>query len=404
MKKYIFAAVLSLGILASPAFTQAAGLTQEQISAIISLLQSFGADQATINNVQTSLNGGTPTGGGTQAWCHRFNTNLKVGDEGVEVAELQEALSEQGFTFSANFGRIENVAGVAGHRYGFYRDETASVVTGFQEKYANDILTPNGLQHGTGYVGASTRAKLNALYGCRSSQSASSSSNNNISQNSPITISPTSGVAGSMVTWNGYYSFCGVNVDPSVCTEDRFNQLVFLQNGTVVSSNIAGYYGSTSHPQSNYEAIQIPTTLSPGVYQLAMQNCLGKGCRNNNLATFTVVAQNQMTAPAIISVSPSSINDLTTMVTIHGSGFTQNDNYISFASAGVDNKNPYYFISKASSSDGNTITFQFPSCYASTPPTCGSFAYGASQFAISNVNGTSNNMPFMLLVQPYRFK
>lgn len=64
MKKYILGTVLSLGILISPAVVshaEAAGLTSSQVSAIVSLLQSFGADQSVISNVQTTLSGGTPT-------------------------------------------------------------------------------------------------------------------------------------------------------------------------------------------------------------------------------------------------------------------------------------------------------------------------------------------------------
>lgn len=50
---------------------QAASLTSEQVSAIINLLQAFGADASVIANVQTSLTGGTPAPS-NGAWCHTF--------------------------------------------------------------------------------------------------------------------------------------------------------------------------------------------------------------------------------------------------------------------------------------------------------------------------------------------
>lgn len=59
MKKFIFGSVLSLSLLASPAFTHAAGLTNPQIQAILSVLQSFGADATTIANVKAALTGST---------------------------------------------------------------------------------------------------------------------------------------------------------------------------------------------------------------------------------------------------------------------------------------------------------------------------------------------------------
>ena len=56
------ATVLTLSGAVMPMAASAAALTQAQINSIISLLQSFGADAATISNVQTSLTGGTPSG------------------------------------------------------------------------------------------------------------------------------------------------------------------------------------------------------------------------------------------------------------------------------------------------------------------------------------------------------
>jgi len=61
MKNYILGTVMFLAILVTPTLVQAqaAGLNSSQISAIIQLLQAFGASQSIINSVQIALNGGT---------------------------------------------------------------------------------------------------------------------------------------------------------------------------------------------------------------------------------------------------------------------------------------------------------------------------------------------------------
>jgi len=90
-----------------------------------------------------------------QTWCHTFNANIGMGQktgnpeiEALATVLQKEGLLDQGATFEG------------------YDENLASAVTGFQEKYASEILTPSNLKHGTGYVGKATRAKLNALYGC----------------------------------------------------------------------------------------------------------------------------------------------------------------------------------------------------------------------------------------------
>lgn len=163
IKKFLIIS-LFLGILAAaPGFisqAQAAGLTQSQIDAIIGLLQSFGADQTTINNVNSALTG-APVIPPSAVWCHDFNVNLKIGDKGSEVEALQIVLQKkEGFDIPHLMLPVVREA--------TFEEETAAAVSGFQQKYASEILTPLGLKYGTGFVGKATRAKLNALYGCSS--------------------------------------------------------------------------------------------------------------------------------------------------------------------------------------------------------------------------------------------
>jgi peptidoglycan hydrolase-like protein with peptidoglycan-binding domain len=47
---------------------------------------------------------------------------------------------------------------------GRFSRETQAAVIRFQEKYAAEILAPLGLKTGTGYVGQSTKNKLNRLF------------------------------------------------------------------------------------------------------------------------------------------------------------------------------------------------------------------------------------------------
>jgi peptidoglycan hydrolase-like protein with peptidoglycan-binding domain len=148
MKKNILAAVISLGIFLSPALAQAqaSGLTSSQVNAIISFIQSFGADQSVIDSVRAALSGGTPTSGG-QTFCHTFNNDLTIGstDKGAgDVSALNDALS------------IDSRVELGGDDV--FTENTAAAVVKFQGKY--------GIRQ-SGYVGPQTRAKLNSLYGCR---------------------------------------------------------------------------------------------------------------------------------------------------------------------------------------------------------------------------------------------
>jgi peptidoglycan hydrolase-like protein with peptidoglycan-binding domain len=138
--KYKMAAAASFAALVLPGIS--AAQTVDQMEAQIQMLLT----QLQVLQHELSI-----AQGGPGQWCYTFNTNLRIGTSGSEVTALQTALQKDGESVSLT---------------GTFDEQVASAVSGFQEKYATTILTPNNLQHGTGYVGSATRAKLNELYGC----------------------------------------------------------------------------------------------------------------------------------------------------------------------------------------------------------------------------------------------
>ena len=90
------------------------------------------------------------------AWCYDFNVNLRIQDSGDEVSALNNALLKEGFDVDYTLSSPSS----------YFSEKTASAVVGFQEKYADDVLAIYGLTNGTGFVGKTTRIKLNKLYGC----------------------------------------------------------------------------------------------------------------------------------------------------------------------------------------------------------------------------------------------
>jgi len=126
--------------------------TLQSLLAQLQALELQASGKTTAGSGSGSTGGGSGNGGsGSATWCYTFNSNLSIGMSGAAVTALQTALQKDGETVTIT---------------GTFDDQTAAAVTGFQEKYAAEILTPAGLTNGTGYAGKATRAELNTLFGC----------------------------------------------------------------------------------------------------------------------------------------------------------------------------------------------------------------------------------------------
>src|SRR3989344_1142517 len=136
MKKFLTIGLLAVLIFASAPMSASAALTEAQIQAILGLLQSFGADQATVNNVDLSLRGlpttATPNLGSSSAVCN-FLRDLTVGSSGEDVKCLQ------------NFLKVTPSSG-------YFGNLTKQALINWQSK--------NGVSPTSGYFGPLTRKRI----------------------------------------------------------------------------------------------------------------------------------------------------------------------------------------------------------------------------------------------------
>lgn len=85
-----------------------------------------------------------------------FDRPLKVGREGKDVECLQVMLNEE-----LEQPLAESGPGSPDNETSYFGSIAKRGVKRFQERYQQDVLAPHDLQQGTGYVGSTTRQKLN---------------------------------------------------------------------------------------------------------------------------------------------------------------------------------------------------------------------------------------------------
>lgn len=128
--------------------------TQEEADLIKQLLSQIEVLKAEITRVQDQINT-VLAAKGQKPQCQKIENNLYYGlMSNTEVKCLQEFLENQG-------PEIYPEGLVTGNLLSL----TRAAVIRFQEKYAQEILAPWELTEGTGYVGSTTRAKINEILG-----------------------------------------------------------------------------------------------------------------------------------------------------------------------------------------------------------------------------------------------
>ena len=132
---------MATSMLSLAPIAHAATLTDAQVQSILSLLSSFGANAATIANVNAALTGtavttSTATMTGS---CDVGSANLTIGSTGASVTNLQNSLIAMGFSISAG-------------ATGYFGTQTQAAVAAWQ---ASKNITP-----AVGYFGPKTRAAV----------------------------------------------------------------------------------------------------------------------------------------------------------------------------------------------------------------------------------------------------
>ena len=276
---------------------------QAQIQALLAQVQKLQAQLAQMQGIPA-------------AWCHTFNTNLRIGDKGDDVNALTSVLVKEGLMSerSSNFSYI-------------FDETTASAITGFQEKYRSEILDPIGLKYGTGYVGTRTRAKLNALYGCGvvapppvacTMDAKLCPDGSYVSRVAPScefaacpvatttqlfisSISPSSGPIGTTIVFSG----TGFMAHDTLVWMVKGTQKGLLWGGSPVSNLGNQYIQATltaklCQQYTGGSGLQCSSwmDITPGVYEVYIENQYGK----SNSVNFTVTTTTQ---PSITVLSPN---------------------------------------------------------------------------------------------------
>jgi len=266
-----------------------------------------------------------------------FASDLKIGDRGEDVLNLQKILNTDRKTRIAISG-----PGSLGNETTYFGVLTKAAVIKFQELYASEVLAPVGLFRGTGYVGPSTRKKLNAL--AQVQTEAAETKADVAEETVPVEDTsvqetlPTSVLLGIGDSDNLYVAF------PSSYDGATGTEITLMGSGFTSTDNTI-YFGTTKIENvpslTGTDLTFTVPDVAYGRYNISVVN------ENGTSGAISFIVPDPNTDPPIISsIFPQSGRG-STEITIHGSGFTATDNLVYTG---------YTVLENISSPDGKTIT------------------------------------------------
>jgi hypothetical protein len=313
-----------------------------------------------------------------------FNTDLKTGYTGADVAELQKILNLESSTAVALSG-----LGSKGNETEYFGELTKKAVIRFQEKYRNEILTPNGLLSGTGFVGNSTRRKLNSLNSAQiSSEEPIKSPIINTNIQPKITkdlfneinpnekkafksyFSEISGGFGNQslsslaptLTKDTLNLFPQFSKAVKVYSVDQYQvkpgqKVVISGTGFSKTDNVFIFGDvrsvNTNCEYSTYCEVIVPENLSLGEKDVNLENSNGKSS-NQGYSVKILVTNDPKTPSSIDSATPNSIkaSNLAENIEVKGNNFSNSQNYV---------YTPLGLAGIYGSVDGKTLSFSLKS-------------------------------------------
>ncbi|MFH0792056.1 MAG: peptidoglycan-binding domain-containing protein [bacterium] len=219
--------ILTVAILA----TMMAGVTQaatvEELNAQIAALMA----QLTQLQAQVATATGTPA-----ASCYTFSVNLKSGMSHTDVKEMQKALNSDPATMVASTG-----VGSSGYETSYFGSLTLAAVNKFQTKYASEVLTPLGLTGATGFVGASTRAKLNSM-NCGTTPPVVPPVNPPVTGGFSVALASDSPVTGTLVAGQSMATLAKLNLSNGGTAEVKVTNLKVKRMGVSADATLSNVY------------------------------------------------------------------------------------------------------------------------------------------------------------------